>query len=34
MLKKHEFWACVVVFAMTMTVITGYDMVKGHSKKD
>lgn len=30
MLKKHEFWAMLAFFAMTMCIITGNGMVKKH----
>ena len=30
MLKKHQFWAIVVVVGLVMCFITGHAMVAGH----
>ena len=34
MLKKHQFWACVAIFAMAMCMITGHNIVSGHKTKE
>lgn len=34
MMKKHQFWACVTLFAMVMTLITGHMMIGGSKEKE
>jgi len=34
MLQKHQFWACVTLFAMVMTVVTGHMMTGGGKEEE
>lgn len=34
MVKKHQFWACVTLFAMVMTLVTGHMLIGGPHKEE